>query len=379
VPVRLLPPLTAALAALLLVAAPATAGGLVQLDGSALRFTGSDDEPSNVTIADAGGQLTLEEDASRMTAGPGCSASAGGYRVTCPDLGVARIEVQTGNIGSDVRILATLPADIRGGAGDDLLIGGPMGDRIDGGAGSDVIGGGGGADVLRGGPGPMDLVTYEDRIGPAGTLLPRRGGVRIAVGVPDASGAPGEDDTIAHDVEQVQGGAGADRFLLRDGLRTSVDCGAGRDRVQADGRDDVGIDCESTTVAPQRGGARLTVPTLVFPFTSSADRGTGVVRVLPVLPLQRGAVLVRVSCPVAIGLLDIAGPGCAGRVRFARGRTAIAVRRIANIGRGHTITLRLPLSSSRGLARRRGGLPLTVTAQPGRGRVQRTLAFTVRG
>jgi RTX calcium-binding nonapeptide repeat (4 copies) len=378
VPVRPLTALLVALAALLIAAVPASAS-LVQLDGAVLRFTGNDAEPSSVTISDAGGMLTLVDDASRMTAGPGCTASADGYHAQCPDLGVQSIVVRLGDLGSDVRIRAPLPSDIQGGAGDDVLIGGPADDTIDGGGGSDIIGGGGGADVLKGGPGNMDLVTYADRIASDGTLLPRRTPVRVAIGRPGASGAPGEGDTIGTDVEQVQGGAGNDQFLLRDGLRTSVLCGAGRDTVQADARDDIGIDCESATVAPQRGGARLTIPTVAFPFTSSADRGDGVVRVLPVLPVLQNAVLVRISCPVAIGLLDIDGPGCSGRLRFARGRVAMATQRIANIARGHTITMRLPLTVSRALARRSGGLAMTVTALPSRGRVQRSLLFTLRG
>ncbi|MGB2712068.1 MAG: hypothetical protein WBC33_11195, partial [Conexibacter sp.] len=101
---RPLPVLLLALAATLLAAAPATAGGVAQLDGVVLRFTGEDAEPSNVTISRSGGLLTLEENASRMTAGPGCSVDATGYVATCPDAGIERIEVRLGDIGSDVRI-----------------------------------------------------------------------------------------------------------------------------------------------------------------------------------------------------------------------------------------------------------------------------------
>ena len=353
-PVRRLPLLALlALAAALIGAAPAAADGYVQLDGTVLRYTGDGIEPSNVTISDQLGVLRLEENASRMTAGPGCSVSADGYLVECPELGVERIEVQLGDVGSDVRILAPLPADIRGGAGDDLLIGGPAEDTIDGGGGQDVIGGGPGADELHGGPGD-DLVTYQDRIGPDGELLGRRTGVRAMVGRLDWSGGFDERDTISTDVEQVEGGDGADRFSLRDGLRTSVACGGGRDRVDADPRDSVDVDCESGTVAPQRGGARLTIPTLTFPFTSSGDRGRGEVRVLPLLPLRGGAVLLRVSCPLGVGLLDLDGPGCSGRVRFARGNVSMGIQRV-RVARGQVRTLRLPLSSSRNLARRAGG------------------------
>jgi len=378
VPVRHLPRLVLlALAAALIGAAPAYADGFVQLDGTVLRYTGDGVEPSNVTISDELGVLRLEENASRMTAGPGCTVSADGYLVECPELGVERIEVRLGDLGSDVRILAPLPADIQGGAGDDLLIGGPAEDSISGGGGQDVIGGGLGVDVLHGGPGD-DLVTYQDRIAPDGELLGRREPVRVMVGRLDWSGGFDERDTIATDVEQVEGGDAADHFYLRDGLRTSVACGGGRDRVDADPRDSVDVDCESGTVAPQRGGARLTIPTLTFPFTSSGDRGRGEMRVLPVLPLHGSTVLLRVSCPLGVGLLDLDGPGCSGRVRFARGAVSIGTQRV-RIARGATKTLHLALSSSRTLARRPGGLALTATALPDRGAVRRVLSFRVRG
>jgi hypothetical protein len=377
VPVRHLPTLAAALVALLIAAAPAAAGGVPQLDGVVLRYTGDDVEPSNVTISDAAGMLTLREDGSRMTAGPGCVVSEDGYVAQCPDAGVERIEVRLGPIGSDVRILAALPSLLRGGAGDDVLIGGPAEDAIDGGPGQDVLGGGGATDVLRGGAGE-DLASYADRIGLDGTLLPRRDAVRAMIGRLDWSGGFDERDTIATDVEQLEGGASADRLFLRDGRATAVACGGGRDRVQADPRDVVEIDCESTTVAPAPFGARLTIPTLAFPFTSGGDRGRSEVRVTPLLPLARGAVVLRVSCPLGTGLLDLDGPGCSGRVRIARGHVTLLSRRV-RIARGRTQTLRLPLHDSRALARRAVGLALTVTGTPDRGHVTRVLRFRVRG
>lgn len=369
-----------ALALVLLGAAPAFAGAFVDVESGVLSYHGEVDqsEPDNVTISQAGGTLRLVEDASRMTAGPGCSTSADGYRVTCDATGVTGIWVQTSDMGSDVRVRADLPSTIHGGAGDDVLIGGPADDVIYGGAGDDVIGGGGGADELHGGPG-TDLVTYEDRVGSDGTLLPRHQGVRVAIGVPGASGAPGEGDTIFPDVEQVEGTAANDVFDLRDGHATAVACDGGRDLVIADPLDDPALDCETTRVAPAPHARRMTVPTLVFPFTGHADRGHGEIDVGPVLPLQHGAIVVRVHCPVAIGLLALDGPGCRGLVRFTRPGALLGTMPIRSLGRGRTITLKLPLTSSRALARRASGLPVTVTALPVYGAVQRVLRFTVRG
>jgi hypothetical protein len=375
--VRALTILTLALAATLLATTPALADGRVELDGTVLRFTGDPLEPSNVTISRLNGFLILEENASWMVAGPGCTVSADGYLATCPDAGIERIEVALADVGSDVRIEADLPTLITGGMGDDLLIGGPAEDAIDGGGGQDVVGGGPGVDDLRGGAG-VDLVTYADRIGAAGALLGRGVGVRVAVGRLTWSGGLDERDTIATDIEQALGGDSADRFELRDGIRTEVACGAGRDVVVADPRDDIGIDCELGFVAPAIGGSRLAIPTLAFPFTRSADRGRTEVRVAPLLPLHGDALLVRVHCPLGVGLLDVAGPGCSGQLRYLRGATPIGAQRV-RIARGATRTLRLPLTASRDLARRPGGLAITVVGIPDRGDVRRTLRFTVGG
>ena len=264
-PVRARLPLLA-IALLLLGAAPASAGGVAEVDGVVLRYTADDLEPVNVTIDRVGGVLRLDENASRPRVGAGCAVSpADPYRVECADTGVERIEVRLGALGSDVRIKAPLPSLVRGGPGDDLIVGGPADDAIDGGPGQDILAGGEGADLLHGGPG-VDLVTYIDRIGRDGALAGRREGVTVAVGRLNASGARDERDTIPRDVEQVEGGAGGDRFLLRDGHATGVACGAGRDSVTADPRDVVEIDCESTRVAPQAGGARMTTPVAPLPL-----------------------------------------------------------------------------------------------------------------
>jgi len=371
-----------ALAAVLIGAGPAFAGALVSEQDGTLAFDGTVDqsEPNNVTISQAGDVLRLDEIASRMTVQAPCVASLGGYRVECPAAGIDRIDVRTSDLGSDVRVRADLPARIQGGAGDDVLIGGPADDTIDGGAGQDVIGGGPGADVLRGGPG-IDLVTYADRIASDGSIAARHDGVgvHVVVGVAGASGEPVEGDTIGRDVEQLEGTPYADRFDLRDGQADAVACDGGPDLVVADPLDDPAIDCETTRVAPAPGQGRMAIPTLVFPFTGHASRGGGRISVSPLLPLQHGALVVRVKCPVAIGLLDLDGPGCSGRVRFSRAGAQLGTMRIRNIVRGRTITLKLPLTSSRRLAQRASGLPVTVAAIPSLGAVQRLLTFTVRG
>lgn len=378
VPVRLV--LALSLLAALLGAAPATAGGLAQVDGVVLRYTADDAEPVNVTIDLVDGVLLLDENASRPTAGAGCTAVADDpYRIQCAGAGVERIEVRLGALGSDVRIRAALPSLVQGGPGDDLIVGGPAEDALDGGDGHDILGGGDAADLLQGRAGD-DLVTYADRIGADGTLLPRRSAVTVVVGRENASGGFDERDTIADDVEQLEGGAGGDRFELRDGRASAVACGAGRDTVVADPRDVTEIDCDATRLAPPPGGTRMTVPTLPFPFASVNDHGRSAIAVDPLLPLSGGAIALRVSCPAGVGLLELVRAlPCTGRVRFTRaGGAEMGIQRV-NIPRGAARMLRLPLNSSRALARRAAGLTVTATALPDRGAVERALTFRVKG
>lgn len=376
-PARRLLPTLLTIALLLTAAAPAAAGGLAEVDGAVLRYTADDIEPVNVTIDLVGDVMRLEENGSRPSAGAGCER-VDDWVVECAAIGVERIAVRLGAPGSDVRIRANLPAEIVGGPGDDLIVGGPAADVIDGGAGQDIIAGGGGADLLRGGSG-IDLVTYHDRIGRDGALLGRRGGVTIAIGREGGSGARGEGDTIAADVEQVQGGAGNDRLKLRDGRATAASCGGGRDLVIADVRDTVEIDCEAVRVAPHRGGARIVTPTLPFPFVSVNDRARNAFAIQPLLPLQRGAIVLRVSCPPGVGLLELVGGlPCSGRIRFTRPGALMGIRRVS-VRRGGSTIVRLPLIASRSLARRPQGLTVTATAISARGDVQRALTFRVKG
>jgi Ca2+-binding RTX toxin-like protein len=110
-------------------------------------------------------------------------------------------------------------ATVRGTSGSDVLRGTPRADRLLGGAGRDVLHGLAGKDRLLGGAG-------DDK------LFGDAGNDRL-------DGGKG--------VDRFFGGAGNDLVLARDGVRDTVRCGAGRDRVVADLLDKVGRDCESTS------------------------------------------------------------------------------------------------------------------------------------
>jgi subtilisin-like proprotein convertase family protein len=103
-----------------------------------------------------------------------------------------------GTSGPDHLVLLGGDDNASGLGGDDCIEGGTGNDHLDGGPGKDVIYGGDGADTLTGGTGA---------------------------------------DTI-------YGGPGDDHILADDGRADTIDCGTGRDRVDAD-REDVLISCES--------------------------------------------------------------------------------------------------------------------------------------
>jgi len=90
------------------------------------------------------------------------------------DVSSILVRVGGGNDRVDLGSSVTVPAVLRGGAGDDTLTGGSGGDVLRGGQGDDLLTGGFGADVLGGGPGRDSLEGGRD----ADTL---RGGAGIDI------------------------------------------------------------------------------------------------------------------------------------------------------------------------------------------------------
>jgi hypothetical protein len=143
---------------------------------------------------------------------------------------------------------------IRGTRDDDVLRGTQFGDRLAGGDGADFLKGLGGDDFLLGGAGGdvLDGAAGDDRLegasgrdrllGGAGTdvLLGGRGNDRLI-------GGPGNDKlSPGSGRDSVSAGGGDDTVNARDGLRETIDCGAGRDTVRAD-RSDRLKGCERVT------------------------------------------------------------------------------------------------------------------------------------
>ena len=164
-------------------------------------------------------------------------------------------------VGTDApEVLAGTPGkdSIYGRAGDDVLLGGDGDDELDGGPGADNLSGGPGSDAASyegagvivtldglandGAPGENDnvLLDTEDVYGTEGPDTLTGNGLDNALdglgGNDRIVGGPGADGLF--------GGEGDDNINSRDGSADRVECGPGFDVALVDVRDSV-VDCES--------------------------------------------------------------------------------------------------------------------------------------
>jgi Ca2+-binding RTX toxin-like protein len=157
-------------------------------------------------------------------------------------VGGSRNDSMTGDSGANTLSGGPGNDTLSGGSGFDLLIGDAGNDRLTGGNDTDTLHGGAGTDSLDGGSAADKL------IGDAGTdtamYTSRNKAVTIAFDGGAKDGERREGDNIRFDVENVKTGSGNDRIDTRDGKRSRVTCGTGRDKVRSDKRDRVARNCE---------------------------------------------------------------------------------------------------------------------------------------
>jgi hypothetical protein len=214
----------AALTSLLLLAlaAPAAHAATATVEAGALRITAASGEYNAVTVAAVPGGLSVTDAGAPLILGAGCTTG------TC--LGASRVEADLGDADDWLTLSADLPADLRGGLGNDSITVTAFGSEstnLDGGDGDDVLTGAGGADVINGGSGNDRLAggAGDDRI----------------------DGGTGGDSA--------DGGDGADSIILRDSVTDTATCGAGRDTVRAELLDQLDFACERVDYgAPGRVG-----------------------------------------------------------------------------------------------------------------------------
>jgi Ca2+-binding RTX toxin-like protein len=132
------------------------------------------------------------------------------------NVGTADGETLNGTPQSDV-IFGRMGSDTLNGAdGDDCLYGEEGDDELSGGSDDDIVGGGSGDDEISGGGGSDTLV-----------------------------GNSGDDEINGgNSGDSISAGTGDDIVFARDGVRDTINCGPGRDRVTADRSDSVARNCE---------------------------------------------------------------------------------------------------------------------------------------
>jgi hypothetical protein len=196
-------------------------------------------QANRIAVTEDPGGYRVADAAAPLAPGDGCVAVTE-REVHCPTpraVGDRSAFVDAGNGADQVwtNLRGATLAEVRGGAGadmifggagNDFLLGGAGRDAVIGGSGIDLLDGGGGDDVLHGGP-DRDAVTYQLRRRPVSVDLARAAG-----------GARGEHDAITA-VEGVIGSGAADVIRGTSGNDTLVGGeGNARDRLEGRGGDD---------------------------------------------------------------------------------------------------------------------------------------------
>jgi Ca2+-binding RTX toxin-like protein len=210
--------LAAAVLAVLVFPGAASAGTASVLR-NVLRFHAATGEANTVAVVASGSDFLIVDTGAPVTPGVGCTARTASV-VECDGAGVERLFVSLGDGADEVANSTALVAVLRGGDGNDRLLGGFVGNELHGEAGDDVLEGGPGDDLVVGGIGADEI--HGDPIG----MDPDRGGldltsykfrtngVRVRPGTAADDGEPGEGDTVFPDVEIVEGGRGDDRLTM---------------------------------------------------------------------------------------------------------------------------------------------------------------------
>ncbi len=217
--------------------------GSATVSNGTLLFTAAPGKANNVVVTTNGSAVVLADGGDEVTAGDGCTQD-GDRRVVCP--GVAKLRLTLAD-GDDRALNGTrLPTDstgIRGGPGNDVIIGGELGELLVGDEGTDELRGGGGSDALSDGfsAGSTDVVDADlfdggDGVDTASYSAGARAVTIDLDGVAD-DGQPGEGDTLTASVEGATGGNGPD-VLTGDGRANRLGGDEGNDVIQGLGGND---------------------------------------------------------------------------------------------------------------------------------------------
>ncbi len=205
----------------LVIAAPAHAAAASAIVAdNRLVYRAAPGQVNNLTIDWAAPGKYRVKDSVPITAGPGCAAQPGSAtEVLCTV--PSRFDVDVDDL-NDTVLVSGQPQGfswIQGGAGNDV---------IKGGEGRDFLDGGPGGDAISGGSGDYDVVSYADRTNIVVADLDGQAG---------DDGETGEGDSLAIDIEHLDGGGAAD-ILVGNSLANTIFGGAGNDIINGAGGGD---------------------------------------------------------------------------------------------------------------------------------------------
>lgn len=155
-------------------------------------------ESNSIVVTKAGGYVRVRDLAVAPLAGGNCELDPQiSKTVRCADPGPSgaltflSVDLGPGNDGFDAQAAVGLTGTINGGSGGDSIATGPGADTVNGGSEADLVG-------------------YDSANGP----------VTVHLGGGSGNGRPGENDTIAADVEGAQGSSFGDSLTGSDGADT---------------------------------------------------------------------------------------------------------------------------------------------------------------
>ena len=153
---------------------------------------------ADLRIEQSGDAVTVSDVSPIDAVGSNCSQISA-TSVSCT--GVTSVNAAGSHKADTLRMLASLPATLSGGASGDSIYGGPGGGRLDGDAGMDTLYPGSGSDRVVGGDG-NDYADYGARSQP----------LQLSLNGEADDGEAGEGDDIGTDVESLVGGSAGDRI-----------------------------------------------------------------------------------------------------------------------------------------------------------------------
>jgi Ca2+-binding RTX toxin-like protein len=249
--------------------ASSAAAAVVSVSGNELTFSAAPGETNDMALAlrSDGGPvdvfIAVVDTSAALTVGTGCTlievhvANCGTFASATVSLGDMDDSARMGTARTEQDPSVQVRLD--GGDGDDYLLGGPLNDQVNGGPGNDSMDGWEGADTITGGPGADGFIMAECSGSPclpvtsADTVVGgdgidvaeyvRDSGVTVTLDGLANDGAPGEQDNVAADVENLAGGRGQD-VLTGSAGPNEISGGAGDgggtgDTVNGLGGDDI--------------------------------------------------------------------------------------------------------------------------------------------